>query len=696
MNPDVGDSASRLIGVIAPQTGRLFLLVALSSLVLLPLMPEAQAAWAAGPASTAVPCNVSAVGTWSVAQRLNQLVMVGGQFSDLGASASAASAGVGGFVLFGQPPAGSGPTIQSGLSALSADAAAAERVVPWMSTDEEGGHVARLADVIGSLPTPRQMATQWSASQVRAALAAQGSAMRSLGISVDLAPVLDTASPNNTIADENDRSFSENGQVAAAYGLAFANGLRSSRIVPVVKHFPGLGHASADTDLGPATDPSLSQLETNDLIPFEQAISAGLPVVMVGHPSVPGLTGGAPASLSPATYQFLRDNLHFAGVALTDSLAAGAISAAGYSEASGAVAAAEAGADMVMIDALAWQPTLGALERAVSSGALPLAAVNASVTRIVAAKGLQMCSGIMNGDSKTVSWGSGRLDVFARATDGSLLHKWWDGTAWHDWESLGGRIVGDPAPVASGFASLDVFVRGIDNHLWLDSYRTTSGWQWSEPGGTLAASPASVSPAPGQADAFVEGADLALWHWSSTSGWSAALGGSLAGEPTAVSSGGGHLDVFVEQADQALWQWSNVSGWARIGGRLAAPPSAVSWGSPRLDVFVQGIDDGLWHAWYDAGWHWEGLGGVLAAPPAAVTWGVNRLDIFVRGTDNALWHAYSDGGGWTWENRQGQLISRPDPVSWSAGRLDVFSRGSDANLWHTWYESTWHPFEVLS
>ena len=318
-------------------------------------------------------------------------MMVGGQFANLGASAAEASAGVGGFVLFGQPPAGSGPEIRAGLSALLGDASAAGRVPPWMSTDEEGGYVARLADVIGPLPSARQMAAQWSAAQVQATLAAQGSAMRSLGISMDLAPVLDTASPTDTISDETDRSFSEDPLTAARYGLAFAAGLRSSGIVPVVKHFPGLGHASADTDLGPATDPSLSQLEAEDLIPFERAISSGLPLVMVGHPSVPGLTDGLPASLAPATYRFLRTNLGFGGVAMTDSLSAGAISAAGYPAPAAAVAAVEAGADMVMIDSSAWNATLAALEQAVNTGALPPAVVNASVSRILAAKGLRPC-----------------------------------------------------------------------------------------------------------------------------------------------------------------------------------------------------------------------------------------------------------------------------------------------------------------
>ena len=357
------------------------------------------AAPVATPSVAGPPTPVTTLGTpcldvasWPVTARLNQLLMVGGQFSDLAASGAEATAGVGGLWLSDQPPAGSRAAIQSGLAALVAEAKAAQRVVPWLATDEEGGSVARLADVIGPLPSPREMVARWSASQVRSALSAHGSAMTSLGITMDLAPVLDTASASNSPSNEVQRSFSEDPAQAATYGSAFVEGLSAAGVVPVVKHFPGLGHASADTDLATATDPPISQLEASDLIAFRRVADAGVPVVMVGHPIVPGLTGGLPASLSPATYALLRRGLGFTGVALTDSLVARAIPAAGYTQASAAVAALEAGADMVLIDARSWAPTVQALQEAVTAGGLSMAAVNASVLRILGAKGLLACS----------------------------------------------------------------------------------------------------------------------------------------------------------------------------------------------------------------------------------------------------------------------------------------------------------------
>ena len=353
---------------------------------------EAALAGSATGVTPAQPNCVSAPSTWSLADRVNELLMVGGQFSDLQASAPEATAGVGGFVLFGQPPAGSGPAIRSGTSQLAADASGAGRVVPWMSTDEEGGPVARLSDVIGALPSARQMAASWTPAQVTSALQQHGAAMRSLGVTMDLAPVLDTASPNDSVAGESYRSFSDNPRTVATYGAAYAAGLERAGVVPVVKHFPGLGHADADTDTSPASTPPLSQLESDDLIPFGSAVAAGAPVVMVGHMSVPGLTGGRPASLSPAAYALLRQTYHFSGVALTDDLNAVAISSAGYSQPQAAVAAVEAGADMVMIDASQWSATVDALTAAVKGGGLSASQLDAAVSRILAAKGVQPCA----------------------------------------------------------------------------------------------------------------------------------------------------------------------------------------------------------------------------------------------------------------------------------------------------------------
>src|SRR5262249_28158003 len=129
------------------------------------------------------------------------------------------------------------------------------------------------------------------------------------------------AGPSATNPDGS-RSFSADPAVAAQYGVAFLQGLRAGGVLPVVKHFPGLGGSSGNTDVGPAQTLPLAALRTAGLPPFEAAIRAGAPAVMIANATVPGLTN-LPASLSSnAIDGLLRHDLGFGGLVLTDSLSA--------------------------------------------------------------------------------------------------------------------------------------------------------------------------------------------------------------------------------------------------------------------------------------------------------------------------------------------------------------------------------------
>ncbi len=215
---------------------------------------------------------------------------------------------------------------------------------------------------------------------------------------MDLAPVLDLSDspgPNPEYPD-GPRSFSVDPTVATEYGIAFAEGLLAAGIAPVVKHFPGLGQATANTDFRPATVPALSVLEGAALAPFRDAIDARLPAVMVSNASVPGLTAGLPASLSSAAITgFLRQQLGFGGLVITDSLSAQAITDAGYSEATSAVLAVEAGADMVLFNNNTPETTtaqiIASIDAAVTSGQLAEARLDQAVDAVLTVKGVNLC-----------------------------------------------------------------------------------------------------------------------------------------------------------------------------------------------------------------------------------------------------------------------------------------------------------------
>ncbi len=263
--------------------------------------------------------------------------------------------------------------------------------------------------------------------------------------------------------------------------------------------------------------------------------------------------------------------------------------------------------------------------------------------------GFQSLGGTVTSGAAVAAWGPNRLDVFARGTDNTLQHKWWDGVSWHGWESLGGVLTAAPAAVSWASYRIDVFVRGTDNGLWHKWWDGSSWNGWEPQGGVLRDAPAVSSWASNRLDVFVEGTDSALYHKS--------------------------------------WNGSWWSGWEWQGGVLTAGPAAVSWGQNRIDVFVRGSDNAMYHKWWDGsswnGWEWHGGG--LASGPSAASTAANRLETYVIGTDGAIYERDWTGGGWTGWNRIGGSWAAAAPAAVSqpgSGHVDVFPMGTDHTIWH--------------
>lgn len=224
--------------------------------------------------------------------------------------------------------------------------------------------------------------------------------MRAIGITMDLAPVMDLdAAFGPTAADpDGSRSFSDDPQIAAADGNAFAAGLATAGVVSVAKHFPGLHGNGDNTDLGPARTSPWDVLQQQGLVPFTAALDRGQPAVMLSNASVPGLST-LPASISPQVIGALRGQFGFDGLVLTDSLTAGAITKIGLTVPAAAAAALVAGADMVLysadnVDAAATaRGVVVAIEAAVADGSLPRAQLIDSVSRVMTAKHIDLCAG---------------------------------------------------------------------------------------------------------------------------------------------------------------------------------------------------------------------------------------------------------------------------------------------------------------
>ena len=333
--------------------------------------------------------------TWTLDRLAAQTIVVPVDERNVGAVRAEVSAGVGGVILFGTTAPGD---LAAQLQSLNA--AAPSGISPIVMTDEEGGAVQRMANVVGSIPSAREMGASMSPVQIEQIAQRLATRMRAAGVTMDLAPVLDVdggAGPNNRDADGT-RSFSADETVASRDGRAFAAGLEAGGIDAAVKHFPGLGEATGNTDVTPASTVSWSRLLSHGLLPFADAVGAHASAVMVANATVPGLST-VPASISATVIQgVLRGELAFQGLVVTDSLSTPALQAIGYSVPRAAVAALHAGADMVLFNADASSVAsvttqiVAAITSAVRRGALARNTVEGAVAHVLATKHVDLCA----------------------------------------------------------------------------------------------------------------------------------------------------------------------------------------------------------------------------------------------------------------------------------------------------------------
>ncbi|QEC48866.1 beta-N-acetylhexosaminidase [Baekduia soli] len=246
--------------------------------------------------------------------------------------------------------------------------------------DQEGGPVRRLAG-----PPAAAAGDTAGTTQARANGRAAAGLLRAAGINVDLAPVVDVARPGTALLAER-RAYGTDPATVAARAGAFAAGLRTGGVQPVLKHFPGLGAAAANTDDGAVRiDLTAAELRRVDAAPY-RGIRA--PAVMVSTAVYPRVDPRPAAFSERWVTRELRGALGFDGVTITDDLQAPAVTSFG-TPAQLAFFAMRAGVDLPLF---AKSYTAGAraaagLERAVRTGALPRAALDAGVRRVLAWRG---------------------------------------------------------------------------------------------------------------------------------------------------------------------------------------------------------------------------------------------------------------------------------------------------------------------
>lgn len=256
-----------------------------------------------------------------------------------------------------------------------------------LCVDEEGGKVTRIAsnpafgvDNVGDMQDITQVDEAYKVGEYI------GSYLQDLGFNLDFAPDADVRTNEADVAIGK-RSFGSDPQQVSELAKAYSDGLHEHDVMSTFKHFPGHGAVAQDTHDGFAyTQKSYDELMQSEWVPFQKAGDYGIDVVMVGHISLPAVTGeDTPASLSEKMVgEILRTDLGYDGLIVTDALNMGAITQK-YSSSEACVKAFAAGADLLLMPA-DFQEAADGMMQAVQDGSISEDRLDESLLRIVYTK----------------------------------------------------------------------------------------------------------------------------------------------------------------------------------------------------------------------------------------------------------------------------------------------------------------------
>jgi beta-N-acetylhexosaminidase len=259
------------------------------------------------------------------------------------------------------------------------------RLPPLVAIDHEGGRVHRLSPPFTHFPAAADVAAHGTRA-VAAAATAMARELAAIDIDLTFAPVLDVHSnPANPVI--GNRAYASDPERVATLALAAFRATRAVGLLTCGKHLPGHGDTATDSHLElPTVDKSRRALARTELVPFQRAIAARIPMLMTAHVVYRALDAERPATLSHAILTgLLRRRLGFRGVICSDDLEMRAITNH-YGPGEAAVLALAAGADLLLYchrqDDL--RAAVDAVERAVVDGRLPRRRIDEANRRVVA------------------------------------------------------------------------------------------------------------------------------------------------------------------------------------------------------------------------------------------------------------------------------------------------------------------------
>jgi beta-N-acetylhexosaminidase len=328
------------------------------------------------------------------AQRVGQLFLVGLAHDDADAAVAAAVRSRHfGSVVFGTTSYAGAARLRPVASAVQslASAQATAGVRFFIAANQEGGQVQALQGPgFPAIPAATAQGAMPSAS-LRQQAAAWGRELRSAGVNLNLAPVMDVVPPGT--AQQNQpigvlqREYGSDPATVAAHGVAFLRGMGQAGVATTAKHFPGLGRVRGNTDFSSQVMDTQTAPGDPYLQSFQAAIDAGVPFAMIALATYTRIDPGHLAVFSPRVMRvMLRQQMHFQGVIISDDLGVAA-AAAGTPPADRAIGFLSAGGDLITSESLAAASAMddAVLARAAADPSFR-GDVDSAVLRVLAAK----------------------------------------------------------------------------------------------------------------------------------------------------------------------------------------------------------------------------------------------------------------------------------------------------------------------
>ena len=210
---------------------------------------------------------------------------------------------------------------------------------PFLSIDEEGGRVERFENINKKYPNGKKyLSAKFIAQKGINALKKQTQSisndLKKYGLNMNFSPVLDVNSnTDNPIIGE--RAYSDNPDEVSKFALLVNEIYNKNGIITVGKHFPGHGDTKKDSHLElPTVNISFEEFEKTHIYPFKMAVENNIPAIMVSHVHYDCFDGNSkapetvltPASTSKNVLKYLRENLKYDGVVISDDMCMGALS----------------------------------------------------------------------------------------------------------------------------------------------------------------------------------------------------------------------------------------------------------------------------------------------------------------------------------------------------------------------------------